>query len=185
MPVAIRHARGPQRAYLSSFLARHRLLPLKLRRADCPNLLARCSCRDQPRPRECADRETLAGPHYTFAPIKNPLVVPATRGYGLDDWLQIYQEHYHTSRTITRGYRDPVQNARGTPGAPDSRHMFGDAIDFQNVSRSPIELQQMNDTAYLAGASFVEDVDSTYSCATSLRCAHADWRITDRNKYAQ
>jgi len=114
-------------------------------------------------------------PEFGWALIKSPLVAPASRGYGLDKWLELYGE----SRTITSGYRDPAQNG----GASASRHMLGDAIDFQNVTHTVAELNRMNAAALNAGAGYVET--GTVYCARTLACGHADWRYTDRNKYAK
>ena len=78
-----------------------------------------------------------------------------------------------------------MQNAQGeNPGAPGSRHQFGDAVDFQNVSHSQPELDTMNRTAREAGASYIED-KPTDPCVISMGCAHADWRYVDRNRYAK
>jgi Peptidase M15 len=86
------------------------------------------------------------------------------------------------SRAITSGYRDPQQNGQGTAGVSNSRHMFGDAVDFQNVTRSVEELDLMNEAADRAGATFVEIRGSSWPCANQdktkgsiLPCAHADW----------
>lgn len=124
----------------------------------------------------------------TWALIKYPLVAPAAAGYGLDDWLA----NYGTPRTITSGYRTPAHNS-SVPGAvSNSRHLFGDAVDFQNVTRSETELNKVNKAAKLAGADFVEEVGSPWPCANEdpakfsgdiLPCGHADWRRHDRGKY--
>ena len=113
-------------------------------------------------------------PEFSWALIKFPLVVSASSGYGLDSWLQ----WYGSARTITSGYRDPVQNG----GALASRHMLGDAVDFQDVSRTLQEFNDMNRAALQAGADFVESVNEW--CGASLGCAHADWRYHNRNDYA-
>jgi hypothetical protein len=113
-----------------------------------------------------------------WALIQRPLVVPASSGYGLDKWLQEYQQ----SRTITSGYRSPSRN-QAAGGAPNSRHILGDAIDFRNVSRTEDELIDMNEAAIGAKANFIEEPGQAY-CGTTLKCAHADWRFYDRNKYA-
>ncbi len=124
----------------------------------------------------------------TWALIKYPLVAPATVGYGLDDWFA----NYGTPRTITSGYRTPAHNSNVPGAATASRHLFGDAVDFQNVTRSEAELNKMNKAAKLAGADFVEVVGSPWPCANEdptkfsgniLPCGHADWRRHDRGKY--
>jgi hypothetical protein len=125
-----------------------------------------------------------SSPEFAYALVKNPLVVPASSGYGLDAWLQLYEQQYGVSRTINSGFRDPVQNQQGTKGASASRHMLGDAIDFKDVTGTSIELQNMNNTALKAGADFVETLESGTYCAMTFKCGHADWRRHDRNKYA-
>jgi Peptidase M15 len=124
-----------------------------------------------------------------WALIKYPLVAPASVGYGLDDWLQIYG----SPRTINSGYRTPAHNASlPTPGAPSSRHMVGDAIDFASTSHTLQELVDMNDAALLAEADFIENPDQmTTYCANGhpksglpYPCAHADWRFHSKGEYA-
>jgi hypothetical protein len=113
-----------------------------------------------------------------WALIKYPLVVPATAGYGLDKWLEVYQQRYGSSRAISSGYRDPKKN--GSVGS--SRHLFGDAIDFQSVKKDQAEFDHMNLAANLAGADWVE-TGPKYPCSKTLHCSHADWRYHDRGKY--
>jgi hypothetical protein len=106
--------------------------------------------------------------------IKFPLIAPVGAGFGLDTWLQ----EYGAPRTISSGYRDPVQNG----GAGNSRHMLGDAADFQSVTYSQAEFDKMNTAALLAGADFIEN-HKEY-CAKTLHCAHADWRYHSKGEYA-
>ena len=132
-----------------------------------------------------------------WALIKQPLVFPASSGRGLDAWLQNYRTitgNLQASRTITSGYRDPVQNQAVGGRQTASRHMFGDAIDFQNqscVGRPPgpclatrpgavAEWNNMIRAAQLAGADFTEATTDVCNYA----CAHADWRYTDQGVYA-
>lgn len=139
------------------------------------------------------DQINKPGPHSApqysdWALIGYPLVAQATTGFGLDAWLTNYRSLVNdpqASRTITSGYRDPQQNGQGTAGASNSRHMFGDAIDFQNVQRSVEELDIMNEAAQRAGATFVELSGSRWPCANQdptkgsiLPCG------TDKDAYA-
>jgi trimeric autotransporter adhesin len=132
-----------------------------------------------------------------WALVKWPLVAPATTGYGLDDWLAIYQQRYGAtygmSRTISSGYRTPAHNASlPLKTATSSRHMLGDAIDFLTAKHTIDELRAMNKAALLAEADFVEDPDviTTY-CANPnptkgrppYPCAHADWRYHSKGAY--
>jgi hypothetical protein len=105
--------------------------------------------------------------------IKYPLVAPSSGGFGLDKWL----EEYGSPRSISSGYRDPVQNG----GAKNGRHMLGDAVDFQSVTYSPQEFNNMNAAAIRAEADFIENHHEY--CAKSLHCAHADWRYHSKGEY--
>jgi hypothetical protein len=105
--------------------------------------------------------------------IKFPLVAPVGAGFGLDTWVA----EYGTSRSISSGFRDPDQNG----GAGNSRHMLGDAADFQSVTYTQPEFDKMNAAALLAGADFIENHHEY--CAKSLHCAHADWRFHSKGEY--
>jgi hypothetical protein len=142
---------------------------------------------------------TNAGSDYAL--IKNPLVVPASSGYGLDAWVV----EYGNSRIINSAYRSPAHNA-AVGGTQSSRHMLGDAVDLQNqtcansnqpctsaagieewvrmvnaaggqvsdINQNPVTLSNTG-----AKASFIEPK----SGPCGLWCTHADWRYKDRNKY--
>jgi hypothetical protein len=81
---------------------------------------------------------------------------------------------------INSAYRNPDHNAEKCvgPGRPGSRHMFGDAVDLQNKSRTLSEWKYLIDMADVAHADFVERNKKTGlpipPC--NLGCAHADWR---------
>jgi peptidase M15-like protein len=112
-------------------------------------------------------------PDFDWALIKYPLIAPASTGIGLDKWL----EEYGKPRTISSGYRDPVQNG----DAGNSRHMLGDAVDFQSTTYSQKEFDDMNAAAIRAQADFIENHHEY--CAASLHCAHADWRYHYKGNY--
>ena len=127
--------------------------------------------------------------------VKYPLTAPVSDGYGLEKWLAEYQDQYGAiygmSRTINSGYRTPAHN-HAIGGATYSRHMLGDAIDFQSASHTLEELQDVNAAAIDAGADFVEDpsVITTYCANPSppaprqpYPCAHADWRYHNKGEY--
>jgi hypothetical protein len=144
-----------------------------------------------------AELNTNSGSNYAL--IKNPLVAPASTGYGLDAWVA----DFGFSRTINSAYRSPAHN-NAVGGAAASRHMLGDAVDLQNEtcpsSKQPCSdagLQEWVQMVTAAGgiekndnsvnvnntgakASFVEP----RSGPCGLNCTHADWRYKDRNKYA-
>jgi hypothetical protein len=120
-------------------------------------------------------------PEFSWALVKNPLVAPTSRGYGLDDWRQLYG----SSRIINSGFRDPVQNSQAG-GVAGSRHQFGDAVDLRNQAGTMDEWQAMVDAAGSsldntgAKADFVEP----QSGPCQLACVHSDWRYHDRGNYA-
>jgi hypothetical protein len=114
--------------------------------------------------------------------IKEPLVVSASSGYGLDYWVQLIGGL--GSRTITSGFRDPVQNV-ACGGVPNGRHMFGDAVDLS--ATSPTDWQNMwnqaGNTANSSGAKASFREPPSGPCKKV--CVHADWRKSDINKYVQ
>lgn len=113
---------------------------------------------------------------YTWALVRRPLVRPASSGYGLDRWRELYG----APRIINSAYRNPSRNAR-VGGAPQSRHMYGDAVDLRNESGTAGEWQQMDDAARLAGADYREPLS-----LSGYGHVHADWRNHDAyNDFAQ
>ena len=126
----------------------------------------------------CADfTKTAHSAHFTFseinkgdfewALIREPLTVAASDGYGLDKW----REEYGSARIINSGYRNPARNA-AIGGAAQSRHMYGDAVDFRNAAATQAEWDNMKAAAQRAKADFIEPLNGP--CA--LNCVHADWR---------
>jgi N-acetylneuraminic acid mutarotase len=143
-----------------------------------------------------AQLNTTSGADYAL--IKNPLVVPASSGYGLDAWVA----DFGASRIINSAYRTPSHNA-AIGGAQASRHMLGDAVDLQNQmcqngnQCSEAGIQQWVEMVTAAGgvekSDNIVNVNSTGAKASfieprsgpcALNCTHADWRYKDRNKYA-
>ena len=104
---------------------------------------------------------------YQWALIRLPLTVAASSGYGLDAW----RTNYGSSRIVNSAYRNPARNA-AVGGAPQSRHMFGDAVDLRNQGGTLAEWNAMVAAATTAGADFIEPQNGP--CA--LACTHADWR---------
>lgn len=104
---------------------------------------------------------------FSWALVRSPLIAAAASGYGLDAW----RTAYGGPRIINSAYRNPVHNA-AIGGAPQSRHMFGDAADLRNVSMTTIEWQAMVDAAVIAHPDFIEPL----SGPCQLACVHADWR---------
>ena len=113
----------------------------------------------------------LAGKgNYRWALLRDPLLAGKDRGYGLDLW----RENFGGARQINSAYRDPVHNKK-QGGAKRSRHMFGDAADVRNVTRSREEWERMWTAAQKAEADYIEPL----SGPCKLNCLHADWRNHD------
>ena len=104
----------------------------------------------------------LGSPEFNWALVKKPLVVPATNGYGLDYWRQLFG----SSRTINSGYRDPAQNVKAG-GVPASRHQLGDAVDLRNQTGTLQEWLMMFKLALKAHA---DDRSPKIYLATLLAC---------------
>jgi hypothetical protein len=116
---------------------------------------------------------------YSWALVRRPLVRPASSGYGLDRWRELYG----APRIINSAYRNPVHNA-GVGGAPNSRHIWGDASDLRNETGTLTEWQRMYDMAGPGYANADYREPSTGPCG--LACTHADWRFHDSpGDYAQ
>ena len=114
---------------------------------------------------------------YSWALIRQPLTVDKSSGYGLDRWRQLWG----ASRISNSGYRSPYHNAHlDPPGAPQSQHMWGDAIDLRNETRTEEEYNAMaskadrNSQQPNASADYVEPIGGP----CGLGCVHADWRNT-------
>lgn len=105
-----------------------------------------------------------------WALLRDPLLAASTAGFGLD----LLIENYGTAREINSSYRDPIHNQQ-VGGAKRSRHLFGDAADVRNVTRSQDEWDRMWTAAEKAKADYIEPL--TGPC--KLNCLHADWRNHD------
>jgi hypothetical protein len=103
---------------------------------------------------------------YSWALVRQPLTT-AYPAPGLGSWVT----YIGSVHTINSAYRNPAHNA-AVGGAPASRHLFGDAVDLQNVTRTQSEHDQLAAAAMSAGADYIEPV--TGPC--KLGCVHADWR---------
>jgi uncharacterized repeat protein (TIGR03803 family) len=110
---------------------------------------------------------------YSWALIRYPLVAPSSTGFGLDKWVELIPPEYKPDVVpkINSGYRSPAKN-KSVGGTPGSRHMFGDAIDLQNISGTIAEYKALANAAKMADKSFIEPL--TGPC--QLACVHTDWR---------
>jgi hypothetical protein len=111
--------------------------------------------------------ELNVGSPYSWAIIRTPLTTPASSGYGLERWRA---NAGGVPRIVNSAYRPPAHNAT-VSGASQSRHMFGDAVDLRNVSRTQTEYTFMAQAAIDAGASYVEPISMS-----GVGHIHADWR---------
>ena len=108
---------------------------------------------------------------YNWALVRQPLIVGASTGYGLDKW----RENYDQQRNINSAFRNPARN-QATPGAAvTSRHMFGDAVDMDVQSNTLAEWNDIRDALEDAFPSFIEPLNGP--CSTG--CVHGDWRNVD------
>jgi hypothetical protein len=119
---------------------------------------------------------TARSPKYTFSQLNTgdygwALITQAlVSGYGtpgLDTWVSLLGG----SRHITSGFRNPRHNA-GVGGIWNSRHMYGDAVDLQNVSQTRNEYDTLAAAAHVAGALYIELPNGP----CRMLCVHADWR---------
>jgi peptidase M15-like protein len=106
---------------------------------------------------------------YDWAILAPPLIVPQSAGYGLDAWA--FFIGVQTLHHVNSGYRNPAHN-KEVGGAKNSRHMYGDATDLQNVTRSKKEYNALAAAAHAANADYIEPL--TGPCKKG--CVHADWR---------
>jgi hypothetical protein len=111
---------------------------------------------------------TVNEPH-GWALLRQPLVVAKEKGYGLDKWRQ----EYGASRITNSVFRSPIKNG-AVGGAPQSRHMYGDAADLRNETGRDDEYDAMVTAAQNAKADYIEPISGPCKKA----CVHADWRDT-------
>jgi hypothetical protein len=64
-----------------------------------------------------------------WALLRDPMLASKDKGYGLD----ILIDAYGAPRSINSSYRDPIRNKQAG-GAKRSRHLFGDAVDVDDVT---------------------------------------------------
>jgi hypothetical protein len=109
----------------------------------------------------------------SWAIIGQPLIIAKSSGYGLDRW----REMLGAAQITNSVYRAPA----AVDGAAQSRHMYGDAVDLRNQTRTEAEYTAKassakgdpnNLTIPHAQADFVEAL----SGPCGIGCVHADWR---------
>lgn len=111
--------------------------------------------------------ESLNTGDYSWALIRYPLIESDIASYGLWKW----SNEYGGSMTVNSAYRNPSRNRR-IGGASASRHMYGDAADIKNDTRSRDEYDQRAAAAQRSEADYIEPW--TGPCGNG--CVHADWR---------
>ena len=112
------------------------------------------------------------GDNSHWAIIRSPIVNGSSAGYGLDAWVNHLGGG--PARPLNSVYRNPAHNF-SVGGAKRSRHMFGDAVDMRNISRTKKEYYTLAFNAALAQAlkyGYIEPL----SGPCKLGCVHADWR---------
>jgi hypothetical protein len=120
---------------------------------------------------------TTLPPQFTWALVRSPLTMPTYSiglpiygGGALDNWAAQLVPLWGP-RHINTAYRNPSRNIL-VGGVQRSRHMFGDAIDLRNESRTLDEWTDMVVAAILSGNPWIEPL--TGPCG--IGCVHADWR---------
>lgn len=126
-----------------------------------------CSNFTQNRGSELFPFSVLNTGDYSWALIREPLTIYFT-DYGLAQWSV---ESASLPKNVNSAYRNPSRNSR-VGGATASRHMYGDAADIKNETRSRDEYDQRAAAAQRANADYIEPW--TGPCGNG--CAHADWR---------
>lgn len=104
---------------------------------------------------------------FSWALIRDPLITVASSGIGLDK----FREEFGASRIVNSAFRNPARNS-SIGGAPQSRHMFGDAADIRNESGTQMEWDEMVFASQNANADFIEPIEGP----CGLACVHLDWR---------
>lgn len=109
---------------------------------------------------------------YAWALIRTPLVIGASANFGLEAFAAQVRIKFleAVDRPINSGYRNPAHNIKF--GAADSRHVYGDAVDFPNITRTRDEYDKYLAAYTLTGGDFTEP--PTQWC--KLSCFHVDWR---------
>ena len=107
--------------------------------------------------------------NYGWALIREPLTRKS--GDGLRSWVVNIKLLLGAKRPVNSAYRAPKRNKK-IGGAAQSRHMYGDAIDLRNVTRTLAEYEAMRDAANVAGADYIEP----WIGPCKDGCVHADWR---------
>src|SRR5262249_47642541 len=88
-----------------------------------------------------------------WALLRTPLLEHVSSGYGIDKW----RTEFGGQRTINSAYRTPEHNASlYPPGSPSSRHLFGDAADFNNQSGTLQEWTAMYQAAQRSHPRYIE-----------------------------
>jgi hypothetical protein len=108
-----------------------------------------------------------------WAWLRTSLLISQGNGYGADEWRIKYGEVIDQPgavRHANSGYRTPLNNYY-SHGAPDSRHMHGDALDLQNDTQSQWEWDAMYEAAGRAHADYREPL-----AESGIGHSHADWR---------
>ena len=86
--------------------------------------------------------------------------------------------HFNGALTFTSVYRDPLHN-KAIGGVKNSRHMWGDAVDFANPGGETS--RPMWDSLYNIGLSLhrsigVTALDTLQDSICAIACVHMDWR---------
>ncbi|MBX7134005.1 MAG: hypothetical protein K1X67_15135 [Fimbriimonadaceae bacterium] len=145
----------------------------------------------------CSDeRDSIIDEYRRYLPDFLPTCGEFTKNYrrlstGDYDWALVRTPMLEGLRTlennigavvVNSAYRNPVRNRGVSGSAGRSRHMFGDAIDVNNPTRTLQGWQLIYQAALEAGADWLEGQTSKYPCRCTpdrCVCVHADWRSSN------
>jgi hypothetical protein len=86
--------------------------------------------------------------------------------------------HFNGALTFTSAYRDPLHN-KAIGGVKNSRHMWGDAVDFANPggdTSRPMWDSLCNIGLSLHSSIGVTALDTLQDSICAIACVHMDWR---------
>lgn len=105
---------------------------------------------------------------YSWAFIRNGIIFD--RAHVLEYYYKDYLQRLDYI-TITSEYRNPADNAQLDDSAPNSRHVYGDALDYHQLTPGAF-LAEKSYLVQAAQPSNASQVLSNYSDHV-----HADWRF--------
>jgi T5SS/PEP-CTERM-associated repeat protein len=121
------------------------------------------------------DDYTVANGHnHNWALVRGPLYIDGS--YGAKKLYDDLFVQFDVRPVVTSGYRNPVHNlAVSKKAGRTSRHMFGDAIDFDNPLKTEEHCEEMAAVTLLE--SFLPVLEPCPSTQAEGYHLHAEWRV--------